>query len=193
MKKNEVAVGSTYTAKIGTGVVPVRIVSEKWSGDKHVGWNGLNTLTNRPVRIKSPAKLRSAVGATSHNEQLQDDKPPKETADKKSGEKGTKENPAKPAKKAAEPKPPKVAREKKVGGLDAAAKVLEDAGKPLGCKEIMAEVFSRKLWATNGKTPEATVYAAIIREIASKGSESRFKKTARGQFELAGAPTGKVA
>ena len=56
MKKNEVAVGSTYTAKIGDKVVPVKIVSEKWSGDKMVGWNGLNTLTNRPVRIKSPAK-----------------------------------------------------------------------------------------------------------------------------------------
>ncbi|MBC7771666.1 MAG: winged helix-turn-helix domain-containing protein [Pyrinomonadaceae bacterium] len=194
MKNNEVAVGSTYTAKIGTSVVPVRIVSEKWSGDKHVGWNGLNTLTNRPVRIKSPAKLRSAVGGTTnHSEQLQDDKPAKDTGDKKPAEKGTKEKPAKPAKKAGAPKPPKIAKVKKLGGLDAAAKVLEDAGKPMGCKEIMAEVFSRKLWATNGKTPESTVYAAIIREIASKGSESRFKKTARGQFEFAGAPAGKAA
>lgn len=199
MKKNEVAVGSTYTAKIGTSVAPVRIVSEKWSGDKHVGWNGLNTLTNRPVRIKSPANLRATVGGTvNHNEQLEDDNPAKETGDKKPGEQGSKDKPAKPAvpipaKKAAASKPPKVAKEKRLGGLDAAAKVLEDAGKPLGTKEIMAEVFARKLWATNGKTPEATVYAAIIREIASKGSESRFKKTARGQFEFAGAPTGKVA
>ncbi|MBC7772846.1 MAG: hypothetical protein H7210_10155, partial [Pyrinomonadaceae bacterium] len=138
MKKDQVAVGSTYTAKIGTGVVPVKIVSEKWSGDKHVGWNGLNTLTNRPVRIKSPAKLRSAVGGTTnHSEQLQDDKPAKETGDKKPAENGTKEKPAKSTKKGAAPKPPKPAKEKKLGGLDAAARVLEDAGKPMGCKEIM--------------------------------------------------------
>ena len=33
-----------------------------------------------------------------------------------------------------------------------------------------------------GKTPEATVYSAIIREIAAKGSEARFRKTERGRF-----------
>ena len=30
----------------------------------------------------------------------------------------------------------------------------------------------------------ATVYSAIIREIAVKGKDSRFRKTARGMFEL---------
>jgi hypothetical protein len=29
------------------------------------------------------------------------------------------------------------------------------------------------------------VYAAIIREIAAKGDKARFRKTARGKFELA--------
>jgi len=33
-----------------------------------------------------------------------------------------------------------------------------------------------------GKTPHATVYSAIIREIAAKGSEARFRKTDRGKF-----------
>jgi hypothetical protein len=35
------------------------------------------------------------------------------------------------------------------------------------------------------KTPGATIYAAIIREIAVKGDKSRFRKTERGNFELA--------
>ena len=38
-----------------------------------------------------------------------------------------------------------------------------------------------------GQTPEATLYSALIREIAKKGAESRFKKTERGKFASAGA------
>ena len=37
-----------------------------------------------------------------------------------------------------------------------------------------------------GKTPEASLYAAIIREIAAKKKEARFKKTERGTFEHSG-------
>jgi len=47
-------------------------------------------------------------------------------------------------------------------------------------------MLAKGLWHTNGKTPAATIYAAIIREIASKGNASRFRKVARGKFELAG-------
>ena len=32
-------------------------------------------------------------------------------------------------------------------------------------------------------TPEATLYAAIIREIAAKGKAARFRKVERGLFE----------
>jgi hypothetical protein len=39
------------------------------------------------------------------------------------------------------------------------------------------------LWTSpGGKTPEATLYAAIIREIAAKGTAARFKKHERGVF-----------
>lgn len=33
-----------------------------------------------------------------------------------------------------------------------------------------------------GKTPDRTLYAAIAREIAAKGAESRFRKFERGKF-----------
>jgi len=36
-----------------------------------------------------------------------------------------------------------------------------------------------------GFAPERTLYAAIIKEIATKGKESRFKKTEPGQFARA--------
>lgn len=35
-----------------------------------------------------------------------------------------------------------------------------------------------------GKTPHATLYSAILREIATKGNEARFKKTERGHFTI---------
>ncbi len=82
--------------------------------------------------------------------------------------------------KASKPKPP--AKPKKLSGLDAAAKVLADMGVPMNAKQIMAEIFTRKLWETSGATPESTIYAAMIREIAAKGKESRFVKTERGLF-----------
>jgi hypothetical protein len=33
-----------------------------------------------------------------------------------------------------------------------------------------------------GKTPASTLYAAIAKEIATKGKHSRFQKTDRGRF-----------
>lgn len=73
-----------------------------------------------------------------------------------------------------------------MSGLDAAAKILAEAGKPMNVKDVVAIALESKLWATDGATPAATVYAAIIREISAKGAESRFRKTAKGMFEFAG-------
>lgn len=82
---------------------------------------------------------------------------------------------------------PKAKSPKKAGmsGLDAAAKVLADAGKPLTTLAIAEAAIKRGLWTTNGKTPHATLYSAVIREIAKKGSASRFRKTDRGHFTVA--------
>ena len=38
----------------------------------------------------------------------------------------------------------------------------------------------------NGKTPHATLYAAILREIEAGGKDARFRKTERGKFEFNG-------
>ena len=75
---------------------------------------------------------------------------------------------------------------KRMSGLDAAAKVLAEAGEPMGAKAITETALAKGYWATKGATPWATLYSAIIREIAAKGAQSRFRKTARGMFEFAG-------
>ncbi len=73
----------------------------------------------------------------------------------------------------------------KLSGLDAAAQVLADAGEPLDAKTTVERMLAKGLWETAGKTPPATIYAAIIREIAKKGDASRFRKAERGKFTVA--------
>jgi len=77
------------------------------------------------------------------------------------------------------------AKTKKIGGLDAAAMILKAKGEPMTCKAIMDEILAKSMWKTNGKTPAATIYAAMLREIR-KGPQSRFRKTDRGLFAANG-------
>jgi hypothetical protein len=86
----------------------------------------------------------------------------------------------KPAKKAKAPKEPK---EKKLSAIDAAAQVLAASKEPMNAKQMIEAMAAKGLWTSpGGKTPHATLYSAIIREIATKGKEARFVKKDRGQF-----------
>ncbi|MCC6419590.1 MAG: winged helix-turn-helix domain-containing protein [Gemmataceae bacterium] len=95
-----------------------------------------------------------------------------------------------PGKKPKEPKAAKPAKKSKLqrlSALDAAAQVLAATPKPMSAKDLIAEMAARNLWASpGGKTPEATLYAAIIREVSAKGSDARFRKVERGLFQAAG-------
>ena len=84
----------------------------------------------------------------------------------------------------AEAKPKTPPKEKKISGLDAAVKVLTERGEPLNTKEMVERMLAKGLGYSDGKTPAATIYAAMIREIAAKGDRSRFRKVGRRKFEL---------
>jgi HB1, ASXL, restriction endonuclease HTH domain len=72
---------------------------------------------------------------------------------------------------------------KKLSALDAAAKVLAEEGRPLTCPELIATMAARGYWTSpGGQTPAATLYSAILRELATKGADARFVKIERGQF-----------
>ncbi len=61
--------------------------------------------------------------------------------------------------------------------------VLAKTGAEMSAREMVAAMTEQGLWSSpGGKTPDATLYSAIIREIGAKGSDSRFRKTARGRF-----------
>lgn len=77
----------------------------------------------------------------------------------------------------------KPATEKRMSALDAAAKVLGEFDRPMSAPELVEQMAAKGYWSSpNGKTPAATLYAAIIREIGSKGKEARFKKGEKGMF-----------
>jgi hypothetical protein len=73
--------------------------------------------------------------------------------------------------------------EKKMSALDAAAKVLSETGQAMNSKELIQAMAEKGLWTSpGGRTPSATLYSAILRELQTKGKEARFKKTERGKF-----------
>lgn len=77
-------------------------------------------------------------------------------------------------------------RKAQLSGLDAAARLLASTGKGMRCGELVAALAKRRLWKSpKGKTPEATLNAAIGREIKGKGREARFKKVGRGVYAAA--------
>ncbi len=68
------------------------------------------------------------------------------------------------------------------GGLNAAQRVLAEAQEPMRIRDITKTAMENGWWKPGGKTPWATLAAAIGREIKDKGKQSRFKKTDRGLF-----------
>ena len=74
---------------------------------------------------------------------------------------------------------------KKYSALDAAVLVLRASGQPLSCPELIAHMTAKGYWTSpKGKTPSATLYAALLRELKRKGDAARFVKTGPGQFAL---------
>lgn len=82
------------------------------------------------------------------------------------------------------PKPKvKPAGDNKMSLMDAAAKVLSGAKEPMGVKAMVEAAEKKGLWSSpGGKTPAATLYSSILREMDVKGTKSRFKKKDRGLF-----------
>ena len=88
-------------------------------------------------------------------------------------------------KKPASKKSAVVATDLKLSAINAAAKVLNESKEPLTAKQMIEQMAAKKyLTSPGGKTPHATLYAAILRDIQCKGDDSRFVKADRGHFML---------
>jgi hypothetical protein len=171
MKTQDIQIGSVYDLKVGRNTTPVRIMKAAQDG----GWEAVTLTGSKPVAIQSADRL---VGL--HN--------PKKTPTSAQGGKAS-PKPKKPtiqAKKATQskrgPTSPKV---KRASALDSAARVLAEAQEPMTCRQLIDTMAAQDYWKSkDGKTPQNTLYAAILKEINTKGKESRFQKVGRGQFML---------
>jgi hypothetical protein len=173
MKKDEITIGGTYLAKVSNRVVPVRIDAE----NAHGGWDATNLLTGKKVRIKSAQRLRCPANRDGSPQTQPEVQPVTDDGKKASKAKG---------KKTAKAKAEGEAKEKRLGCLDAAARVLGETGQAMTCQEMIDAMATKGYWTSpNGKTPAATLYSAIAREITTKAKESRFVKSERGKFALA--------
>ena len=77
--------------------------------------------------------------------------------------------------------------EKKRSLLDAAVEVLRIAKQPMNTREIIEWAIELKLWQPTGaKTPEQTLYGAIVRENKTKEQPRIVKSDIKGKFIHAG-------
>jgi hypothetical protein len=108
-------------------------------------------------------------------------KPQAETPAALASETAVEAKPAKTSSKATAAKP------KKLSAVDAAAQVLAAKGEPMTAPELIEAMTTQGLWSSpKGKTPAATLYASMLREITTKGKASRFSRPARDKFAATG-------
>ena len=160
MKKAEVKIGGEYYANVTNKKVVVRIDAENSSG----GLDATNLTTNKKVRIKTAGRLQG---------------PARQTA--AAAETRVRKRTAKPTTETASVTD---CGEKKLSCVKAALQVLETTGEPMNAQEMITAMVEQNLWESpGGKTPHATLYSAILRDL-KRGDESRFVKTERGRFTV---------
>jgi len=214
MKKAQVKVGGVYAAKVSGKVVQVRLDAENPRGgwDATNLTTKKKVRIKSAQRLRGPWPKKGATGDASAKAAAKDatranvggegtttgDAKVARKAKVEAWRKGVAAKVARPDaeldkavaaaekdRKAKRTKKTKAPREKKPSLLDLAAEVLAKAKEPLDCKTIVEKVLATGRWQTKGKTPAATLYSAIIREIGTKKDDSRFMKVERGKFTTA--------
>lgn len=176
MKKADVKIGGVYGATVSGKRVEVRIDAEKPRG----GWDATNLATNKKVQIKSGQRLQPVAGSkraakSTGDAQATDVASEPTVVETVAANAGVLK---KPRKAKVEP----VDGEKKLSCVGAALKVLAESGQPLNTKEMIEVMQAKGYWSSpGGKTPHATLYSAILRDL-SAGDDSRFVKIERGRF-----------
>jgi hypothetical protein len=182
MKKAEVEIGGKYYANVTGKRVEIQIDSAKESG----GWNATNLATGKKIHIKSAQRLQGVVGKRKGRSQASEVASSTVATDTSATEvvdTNVTEAPTGVPKRVSKRKVT-AEGEKKLSCIAAALKVLGESTEPMNTKEMIEAMESKGYWSSpGGKTPHATLYSAILRELA-KGDESQFVKTERGRFTI---------
>ncbi|OPZ24008.1 MAG: hypothetical protein BWZ02_02998 [Lentisphaerae bacterium ADurb.BinA184] len=172
MRSEEIRVGAAYALKVGRNTVRVTVTEAAGNG----GWT-VETHTGRTMAVRSadrfvgPADAPAAAETPPPAAETPQAEPsPTPATERDSGEQGAPTGEA--------------------GGtmslLDAAVHLLGQAEEPMQCKDLVERARAAGLWAPRrgGRTPDRTLYSAILREINTKGDASRFRRAERGRFAL---------
>jgi len=169
MRNEDIHIGTAYTCKVGRNTIRVTVTEALPDG----GWL-VETHTGRTMTIRSAERFiepADAPEATAPRADATEAEPtPDQGTERDTGEQG--------------------ANTGETGGtmslLDAAAHLLGQTDEAMRCKDLVEKARELGLWAPKrgGKTPDRTLYAAILREINTKGDASRFRKVERGHFTL---------
>jgi hypothetical protein len=213
MKKADIKIGSVYRAKVSDKLTDVRIDAENPTGgwDATNLATKKKVRIKSAQRLRTPAmtgeEAKAVAAADQENARVRDQRKASKdgkTASERAMTRSEETKKAPRTKKAATSangkakattaattteaatrvKPGGDKAKPRTGILDAAAQILAKAKEPMGCKNIVEQAIAKKLWSTSGKTPAATLYAAIIREISKKGNDARFEKVDRGRFQI---------
>ena len=184
MKKADVKIGGKYFANVSGNRVEIRIDAEKPRG----GWDATNLATNKKIVIKTAQRLhgevtarRGRAKATEEASTPVDDAAIESVTATAPEASSTTAVHKKPREKKAESEE---ACEKKLSCVNAALQILSASTEPMNAQELITAMTDQGLWSSpGGKTPHATLYSAILRDLA-KGDESRFVKTQRGRFAV---------
>ncbi len=68
--------------------------------------------------------------------------------------------------------------------LEAIESILADAGTPMTVAEITETILAQGLWHSSAKVPKQSIHSVLAGDIARKGKDSRFFRTARGNYGL---------
>jgi len=163
-----IRVGATYTTKIGRNSVEVKV-----TGTNEKGWE-VTTASGKVLTIKDAARL-TPVHATTPAATPETTEPAS--------------TPKRRSRAAADGQP----REKKLGLMGAAQKVLaeaEQADLPMSTAKMVEIAMSKGYWkpAKGGKTPSNTLYAMILRDMQKHAGDAKFRRAeehfGRGRFFL---------
>jgi len=156
MKATSIQIGKTYEVKAGRNTTTVKVES---FNPKTGGWI-CETQSGKTFNVKDAARfVREIVPKKTATPITKD----RRTATKTVRAKGGKPNGM-------------------LSGIDAACRVLTEAGRPMRVKEIAEIALQNDYCKLKGSTPEFTISSAIQREIKAKGDASRFVKAERGLF-----------
>jgi hypothetical protein len=189
MKKAEVKIGGKYYANVSGNRCEIQIDAEKPRG----GWDATNLATGKKILIKSAQRLQGKVGAkrgrakvtTEGNVTVVENEPA--TVETIGGDTSTAVAVLKKPRKAkAVTTETGDAGVKRLSCVAAALKVLGESSEPMNAQELITAMETKGYWTSpGGKTPHATLYSEILRDLA-KGDDSKFVKTERGRFTVRG-------